>query len=163
MKLSTLNFKHNDEDGCHDITLTLHDCVADKIEFADGWLRFYLPDGLWVNPNHEDSPLEKTVRTDAAVVDFKIKDLDDIRVTVFIRNRFRKTRVEFWDMHELMDAVNSGACSLEFFFQYRASFEQMWDCAIRSEKKPYYRDCQLHLPETEAIYRWNNLIPEYEW
>ena len=159
----TMAFKHNDGDTCHNNTVTLHDCIVDKIEYFDGYLRFYLPDGLWVNPNHKDSTLDKTVRTNPAVVDFKAEDIDDITVTVFIRKRFGRSRVEYWDMHELMEAVNSGICKLEFVYQYRACFEQLWQCSIRSKKKPYYRDCQLHLPGTEAVYRWNDLIPEWEW
>lgn len=156
-------FIHIDGDACHDQTLTLHDCVAEKVCFLDGFLRFYLPDGLWITPVHDANDLNKTVRTDAAVVDFRIENVDDIIVQVFTRYRFRKTKVEIWEMRDLMNAINKGDCTLEFIYQYRTHFEQMWHCAIRSKRKPYYRECQLHLPETDAVFCWNHLRPEHEW
>ena len=156
-------FKHNDKDSCHSNTLTLHDCVAERIDFCDGYLRFVLTDGFWITPNHNDNNFGNTVRTDAAIVDFNIRNMSDITVRVFTPSIFKKTKVEIWEMRELMQTVNSGSCSIEFISQYRAYFEQMWHCAIRSKKKPYYRECQLHLPETEAIFRWNNLRAECEW
>ena len=158
-----MRFKHNDPDNFHDKEITLHDCYAEKIIYADGFLRFYLSDGFWVTPYHEENNLNRTVRTDAAVVDFRIENIDDIILDVFTRNIFKKTKSELWEMNELMNGINSGKCTIEFIHQYRTFFEQMWQCAIRSEKKPYYRECQLHLPETEAIFRWNNLRPDCEW
>ncbi len=156
-------FKHNDEDSCHDNTLTLHDCIANKIAFKDSTLRFTLSDGFWITSNHNDNNLGKTVRTDAAIVDFHIDDINDITIHVFTKNIFKKTNVESWDMNELMEDINNGKISIEFITQYRTHFEQLWRCAIRSKKKPYYRECQLHLPETKAIFRWNNLRAECEW
>ena len=156
-------FKHNETDACHDKTITLHDCIADRVCFSDNILRFYLPDGFWVTPLHEDNNLDKTVRTDAAVVDFRLDGIDSIYLCVFTQNFFKKTRVEAWEMRDLMREINSGKCSIEFIYQYRTHFEQMWLCEIRANKKPYFRECQLHLPETEATFRWNNLRPDREW
>ena len=71
--------------------------------------------------------------------------------------------VENWDLKDLVAAVNSGRCVLEFITQYRAYHEQMWHCAIRSGKQPWYRECQLFLPGAEAVYCWNVLRPDREW
>ena len=160
------NFKHIDPDEFHDNVLTLHDCEADHVSYVDGILRFRFPDGFWVTPHHKENSSEKTVRTDASVVDFSIKDIGDTMVYVFTRHRFlwfRKTSVAIWNMEQLISLVNSGKCTLEFITQYRTYGEQMWRCAIRSNKKPYYRECQLYLPETEATFFWNDLRPECEW
>ena len=160
------NFKHTDPDDFHGKELTLHDCISDKILFKDNILRFYLLDGFWVTPHHEENPSEKVVRTDASVVDFSVEDIDDILVRVFTRNTWcwsRKTSVEIWDMEQLISSVNSGKCTIEFITQYRTYCEQMWHCAIRSNKKPYYRECHLHLPNTKATYYWNNLRFDREW
>ena len=160
------NFKHINPDEYHGKKLTLHDCTADKILFENNTLRFYLPDGFWVTPHHEENSSEKTVRTDVSVVEFSIKDIDDIMVYVFTRHRFlwfRKTSVAIWNMEQFVSLVNSGKCTLEFITQYRTYGEQMWHCAIRSNKKPYYRECQLYLPETEATFFWNGLRLEREW
>ena len=160
------NFKHIEPDEFHDKELTLHDCVADRVSYVDGILRFHFPDGFWVTPLHEENSSEKTVRTDASLVDFSIDDIDEITVRVFDRNTWcwsRKTIAEIWHMEQLISAINSGKCTIEFITQYRTYSEQMWHCAIRSNKKPYYRECQLYLPETEATFFWNDLRPEREW
>lgn len=160
------NFKHIDPDEYHGKELTLHDCIANKISFESNTLRFYLPDGLWVTPYHKENTYGKTLRTDAAAVSFSAEDMDDITVRVFTKNTWcwsRKTCVENWHMEQLMTAVNSGNCTLEFLTQYRSHYEQLWHCVIHSPKRPYYRECQLYLPAAEATFFWNDLHPDREW
>ena len=160
------NFNHIDPDEFHGKELTLHDCIADKISFENNTLRFYLPNGFWVTPHHEVNSSEKTVRTDASVVDFSIEDIDDISVRVFTRNTWcwsRKMSVENWHMEQLISKVNNGRCTIEFVTQYKSHYEQMWHCVIHSNKKPYYRECHLHLPNTNATFYWNNLLLDREW
>ena len=160
------NFKHRDPDAFHDKELTLHDCVAEHVSWADGILRFRFPDGFWITPNHKENHCDKVVRTDASVVDFSTEDIDDITVRVFTGNACwgsRKTTVETWHMEQLISAVNSGNCTIEFITQYRSYYEQLWHCTIRSRKKPYYRECHLHLPNTRAVFCWNNLCPDRQW
>ncbi|MBQ7818028.1 MAG: hypothetical protein IJ388_04460 [Oscillospiraceae bacterium] len=161
--MSEIVFKHREADDCHDVTLTLHDCIADKVNFSDNILRFYLPDGIWITPLHKDNKLSKTVRTDAAIVDFRITNFDDIILYVYTRGVFKRTQAKICKMHDLMRDINSGKYSFEFISQYRSHFEQMWHCAIHSKKKPYYMECQLHLPAAEAIFHWNNLRPDQQW
>ncbi len=160
------NFKHVDPDAFHDRELTLHDCIAEKISVDKGLLHFYLPDGFWVTPHHKENDSGKTVRTGAATVSFSIEDIEDISVCVFTRDTWfwsRKTHVENWHMEQLIAAVNRGKCTFEFVTQYRSYYEQMWHCVIHSNRKPYYRECQLFLPKTKATFCWNNIRPEREW
>lgn len=157
------SYIHNDPDHYHDEKLTLHDCIAEKVVYKDGVLRFFVPDGFWITPNHEASDLNKTVRTDASQVDFCIDGIDDVAIHVYTRTLFKKTKVEFWDAKKLIDAVNSGKCSVEFLYQYRCFFEQMWSCELHFNKKPYFRECQIYIPQAKATYRWNNLLPDREW
>ena len=160
------NFKHIDPDAFHGKELSLHDCISERILFKNNTLRFYLPYGFWVTTHHKTNLSGKVVRTDASTVDFSIEDIDDIFIRVFTRHRwlwFRNTRAELWDIEKLIDSVNRGKCTLEFITQYRTYGEQMWHCAIRSDKKPYYRECHLHLPNAQATFCWNNLCPDREW
>ncbi len=164
--MTSKTFKNIDPDEYHGKELTLHDCIADKISLENNTLRFSLPDGFWVTPHHKANSSEKVVRTDASAVDFFVEDINDIIVRVFTRHRwmgFRNTSVELWDMEQLISKVNSGKCTIEFITQYRTYYEQMWHCAIRSNKKPYYRECQLHIPNTNATFYWNNLCLDCEW
>ncbi|MBQ8830447.1 MAG: hypothetical protein IJ017_02490 [Oscillospiraceae bacterium] len=160
-----MTYKHNDPDIFHGKELSLHDCVADKITYENGVLSFNLPEGFWITTNHDANDLENVIRTDSARVDFRVDDILDVSVDVYIRKRniIKRTIVQYWDAQDLIDAVNSGKCTIEFIYQYRTFFEQMWQCVIRSEKKPYYRECYLHIPGTEVIYRWNNLRPDHTW
>ena len=75
-------FKHNDPDDCHDNTVILHDCIAEKIMYKNGILCFEFPDGIWVTPLHEANGLGETVRTTAARADFQIEDINDVEVYV---------------------------------------------------------------------------------
>ena len=159
-------FPHTDPDRFHGRELTLHDCVADRIAVEGNILRFSLPDGFWVTKHHNENDTGKVVKTDGAAVVFSVEDPEDVSLTVFIRKRllrFRWTVVEQWELKDLVEAVNSGRCVLEFITQYRSYYEQMWHCAIRSGKKPWYRECQLFLPQAEGTYCWNRLRPDREW
>lgn len=160
------NFKHIDPDEFHGKELSLHDCIANKILFENKKLHFFFPDGFWITPHHKVNNSNKLVQTDASVVNFSVDDIDDILVRVFTRHRcllFRKTSVKFWDMEQLIAFVNSGKCTVEFIRQYRTYGEQMWHCAIRSNKKPYYRECDLFFSDTNATFCWNNLCFDREW
>jgi hypothetical protein len=164
--VSRKDFLHTDPDLFHGRELTLHDCVAERIVLEGNILRFSLPDGFWVTTYHNENDIGKVVKTDGAAVAFSVEDPEDVSLTVFIRKRlfwFRWTVVEQWELKDLVEAVNSGRCVLEFITQYRSYYEQMWHCAIRSGKKPWYRECQLFLPGAEAAYSWNKLRPDREW
>jgi hypothetical protein len=159
-------FLHTDPDRFHDHELTLHDCVAERIALDGNVLRFSLPDGFWVTTHHPGNDTGKVIKTDGAVVAFSVEEPEDVSLTVFVRKRwlwFRRTVAESWELKDFMSAVNSGKCVLEFITQYRSHCEQMWHCAIRSNKKPWYRECQLFLPAAEATYYWNKLRPDHEW
>lgn len=151
-------FIHNDPDDYHDSKLTLHDCIADKISFKNNVLSFNFSDGFWITPEHEVTSLSNTVRTDGAQVDFEIKpdEFFEIYLDVFRKRRFCKKTVEYWELDELIKAFDSGKYQLEFIYQYRTHFEQMWQCMLHY-KGCWYAECQLHIPYCTATYRWNNL------
>ncbi len=156
-------FKHAEPDRAGDQTISLHDCTVNKIVLNEKTIQFFLPDGLWVTTFHRDNQLDKVVRSDAAVVEFAIDSVSDIMLEVRNRFIFGKTIVKIENIRELADAVNKGECTLEFIYGYRTYFEQMWECAIHSKKKPYYRECQLHLPGARATYYWNDLRSDCSW
>ena len=162
--MCNIEFFHNDPDNFHDTKLTLHDCFADKITYSNNILSFDFPDGFWVCSNHEDSNLSKTVRTDSAKVDFTVTPDQhfEIYLDVFKKRKYLNTIVEYWDIDKLMDAVNGGKYQLEFVYQYRTHFEQMWLCYLHYQGC-MYRECQLHIPYSTATYRWNNLREECVW
>ena len=157
-------FMYNDPDDYHDSKITLHDCVANKISFNNNVLSFSLPDGFFVCPNHEASLLSNGVRTGGAQVDFAVTPDEhfDVYAEVFKKRKFRKTVVEYWDLEKLIKSINSGKYQIEFIYQYRTHFEQMWLCNLRY-KGCYGNECQLHIPYSTATYRWNNLREDCPW
>lgn len=156
-------FKHNDPDSYHGIKISLHDCIAEKITFEDNILTFYFPDGICITPNHEASDLDYTFQTDAAEAVFHVDSTDDIYAEVFGQTYFRKTYVTYWNIRDLMKAVNIKGCGFEFLYQYRSFHEQLWECELRYGKKPYSRTVYLHIPGATASFFWNNLLPDHEW
>ena len=159
------SFLHNDPDAFQGHEISLHDCVANHITCDNGILRFDFSDGFWITLHHHANRSGKTLRTDAAMAEFTVEDMEDISLLIFTKKGWPRscTCVENWRMEELASAVNQGKCVLEFITQYRTCTEQMWICAIRSEKRPYYRELQLYLPKTDAVYCWNNLCSDCEW
>ena len=164
--MSYKTFKYINPDEFHNKELTLHDCIADKITFENKALRFYLPDGFWVTPHHKENLTNKVVRTDASVVNFTVEDINEITVRVFTKNTWcwsRKETAEIWHIDQLISAINNNKCTIEFITQYRTYGEQLWQCVIHSPKKPYYRECQIYLPNATANYCWNKLCLDREW
>lgn len=96
----------------------LHDCIADKIVYRNGFLQFEFPDGFWITTNHEANSLEKVVRTDSSQVDFRIDNINDVNIHVYTESLFGKMKVEFWNINKLIEYVNNKKYLIEFIYQY---------------------------------------------
>lgn len=155
-------YKHYDSD---DGFLSLHDCDAKKIEFRDGTLTFFFPDGFWVLPEHEASDLKQVVRTDEAQVDFLLEDQDESNATIYVftQSPFGKVIREEWPVAKLLDAINRMGFRLEFLYQYKGYNERIFDCWLWFDKKPYHRECELRIAASQVIYCWNNLCEDQPW
>ncbi len=145
--------------------LTLHDCDADKISLEEGILSFYFENGFWITPEHKSSHLKQTVRTDSSKVDFHLLqgDKSSIIIYVFTKKAFGKIIREEWDLTRLINTVNSGHGKLEFLYQYKSDNEQMIECCLFFDKKPYFAECLLKIPQTKVVYCWNNLCEDNVW
>ncbi len=156
-------FKHHDPDRFHGQELTLHDCKAEKIFCENQMLRFCFPEGVWITDGHPENRLQKTVRTDAAVVEVHVDDIEDVTIDVFVPGWFGKTTVCNWSVNELAKNINSGTHTLEFIDLYRSYSEQLWVCELHSAKKPYHQRCHLYLPGADAVFHWNVLRSDCTW
>lgn len=151
-------YTHTDTD---DSVLSLHDCDANRIQFENGILSFYFPNGFWVTPSHHANNCGKTVRTDFSQVDYHIDD--DVSIYVFRKNIFGKIiRIE-WTLEELVHLINNNTFSLEFLYQYKGYNEELLKCLLHFDKEPYHYECQIEIPTSKVLYRWNNLCYEKSW
>lgn len=160
--MSESAYKHYDTD---DRFLSLHDCYAQKVSFKNGILSFYFENGFWITSEHELNCLEKTVRTDSSKVEFHFSQNDENDVTfyVFSKTIFGKVVREEWQLNKLINAINSNNCKLEFLYQYKGYNEQIIECWLWSDKKPYHKECQLKISATKVVYCWNDLCEEKTW
>ena len=155
-------YKHCDID---DKFITLHDCYAKNIRIEDGVVSFYFENGFWVTPDHEHNDLSETVRTDSSKVDFCIEqeNCEEVTVHVLKKNFFKSTVRKEWSLNKLADFVNNRGFSLEFLYQYKSYNEQMIDCQLHFDKRPYSYECQLKIPVSKVVYCWNDLCKDKTW
>lgn len=157
--MSYLHNEHNE--SC----LSLHDCRADRVALKDGVLSFRFSEGFWVSNNHPENPTGKTVRTDAARVDYVLRDSrgSDVSIDLFTRLKSRYALRRSFDLPQFMEIVNRSGWELEFLYQYPDYWNRIIECVLCLPKKPYWKECQLKLDVSEVVYRWNNLRSEDEW
>lgn len=151
-------YTHIDTD---DSALSLHDCHTDRVQFENGILSFYFPDGFWVTPSHRANNSDETVRTDSSQVDYHIDD--DVSIYVFRQNIFKKTIRTEWTLDELIHLVNNNTFGLEFLYQYKRYSEQLIKCLLHFDRAPYHYECQIEIPTSKVVYRWNSLFSEKTW
>ena len=157
-----MGYLHNEKNEEH---LTLHDCRADRAELKNGILSFLFPEGFWVSSSHPDNPTGKTVRTDAARVDYVLRDPDgdDVRAELFRRLKYPYALRRSYDLFPFLEIVNRDGWELEFLYQYPDYWNRIIECVLWMPKRPWRKECQLKVDVSEVIYRWNNLRPEEEW
>ena len=157
-----MEFIHCDTDEKY---LTLHDCFAERAYLEDGKLGFEFKDGFWILPDHPESNLSEVVRTDFSKAEYVLGRGHgfDVVVYVFEKTFFKKTVRTEWTVQKLMKEINSGKCRLEFLYQYVDDNCRIVECALRSDKKPYYRECMIKIYAPKVCYYWNNLREDCVW
>ena len=157
-----MSYLHNEKT---EQNLSLHDCRADRMELKDGVLSLRFPGGFWVSGDHPENPTGKTVRTDAARVDYVLRDAKgtDVSADVFTRLKHPLSLRRSYNLSEFMEIINRQGWELEFLYQYPDYWNRIIECVLCLPKKPYWKECQLKLDVSEVIYRWNDLRTDEEW
>ena len=142
--------------------IILHDCYATAITVIDENLNLEFADGFWIVGNSKYNSHEETLRTDLSHLQFTNCDFEDINISLFKDYRlFRNslfTIKKNLSLEELYTKVNSGQWNLEFIEEYYAYSSALFQCAIHTEYKPYYYDCQIEIGRyDEMVYYWDNL------
>ena len=155
-------YLHNEKNEEH---LSVHDCRADRAALHDGVLTFWFTEGFWVLGSHPDNPTGKTVRTDAARVDYVLRDPrgEEVSADVFtgLKSPFALRRA--YELPKFLEIVNRSGWALEFLYQYPDYWNRIIECVLCLPKRPYWKECLLKLDVSEVVYRWNGLRPEEEW
>ena len=157
-----MTFSHHDHDEKY---LTLHDCIATRAYLENGILGFEFEDGFWISPDHPASNLAKMVRTDFSKVEYTLTDGKDYDVTVYVfTHAFEKrTTGEEWTLEELLDAINSEECELEFLYQYLGYHARIVECDLNFNKKACHKKCLIKITARKVGYYWNNLREDRPW
>ena len=157
-----MNFSHYDHDEKY---LALHDCIATRAYFENGKLGFEFEDGFWISPDHPASNLAKMVRTDFSKVEYTLTDGKDYDVMVYVFTRAfeKRTTGEEWTLEELLDAINSGKCELEFLYQYLGFHARIVECDLNFTKEACHKKCLIKITARKVGYYWNNLREDRPW
>lgn len=155
-------YLHNEKNGEY---LSRHDCRADRAELRDGVLSFFFPEGFWVLSAHPDNPTGKTVRTDAARVDYVLRDArgEDASAELFTRLKYPFALRRTYDLAPFLSMLNQEGFELEFLYQYPDYWSRIIECWLWIPKRIRHKECQLKLDVSEVIYQWNDLHPDEVW
>ncbi len=84
-------------------------------------------------------------------------------IYVFKKNIFGKTiRIE-WTLEKLVRLVNNNTFSLEFLYQYKTYNKELLKGWLHFCKEPYGDECQIEIPTSKVVYRWNYLCYDKTW
>ena len=143
--------------------ISLHDCVATGMEIGDRVISFTFADGICIGKKHPRNTYGKTLRTDAAQVDFNLPvGTPDDNVTCYVfygKKNGKATRKKF-KTEKLMRRINENGCRLEFLDAYKGGDAVVYECSLSRKKKPGSRECILVIRTDGASYRWNELCPQ---
>ena len=156
-----MTFSHLDHDEKY---LALHDCIAKRAYFENGKLGFEFEDGFWISPDHPKSNLTKMVRTDFSKVEYTLMDGKDYDVVVYVFTHAfdKRTTGEEWTLRELLDAINSQKCELEFLYQYLDFHARIVECDLNFHQASH-KKCLIKITAREVAYYWNNLREDRPW
>ncbi|MBR4070946.1 MAG: hypothetical protein IKK26_00125 [Clostridia bacterium] len=147
--------------------VSLHDCIAEKVYFQDGVLGFEFEDGFWILPGHQESNNDKPVRTDCSKAEFVLSEncIDDFCVYVFKKYLFGITVRKELSIKKFIDRINRKKNGFEFLYQYTDEnmSMRMIEGVFRSERKPYFEECELRIYTDIVNYYWNNLREDRVW
>ena len=139
---------------------SLHDCFAESVEYNDGKLTFYFPDGIfyddddydddWPNTgeaavtfkaNHE---LHPSMEWEPYLYVFEEKDgLEDNAIAICKK----------YSAAQLAEKINSGVLELEFAYRYDGFNGKIFTCWVHSGRLCWMGE--LFIPAGGEIYRWN--------
>ena len=143
--------------------ISLHDCQATGMTVGDRVISFTFADGICIGKKHPRNTYGKTLRTDAAQVDFNLPvGTPDENVTCYVfygRKNGKAVRKKF-SVEKLMRRINDRKCPLEFLYAYKGGDTMIYECSLKRKKKPGTRECILVIRTDGVSYRWNELCPQ---
>ncbi len=147
--------------------ISLHDCVANGVEFSDGVMSLSLDDGFWMLADSKYNFCGEKVRTDKSKINF-IDFEENLSVFyVFKRHylfgkRLCTTRKKL-ELKILFDKINSGEWEIEFNEQYNAFHRVLFFGGVTTKKKIRAFEFQMVIDCEKMEYCWNNICPDRKW
>ena len=143
--------------------ISLHDCRATALALNGNELSFTFADGICLGKKHPRNTYGKTLRPGEAQVSFNLpagKPDENVTCYVFFEKKNGTTLRKQFSVEKLMRKINEKGRPLKFLHVYRSGNTLIYKCALRRNKKPGSRECQLILRTESVSYSWNDLQPE---
>ena len=106
---------------------------------------------------------ERKPEPDQAVIETVEKRIHELYNEITTNTVFINYNEAQNELNQLMQKVNDGECELEFLYQYTNGVGRIIECELRTNEKPYRRECNLKLLTKEVTYLWNDLRPDATW
>ena len=142
--------------------ISLRDCKATGMTIGERVISFTFADGIFIGKKHPRNTYGKTLRTDAAQVDFNLPvGAPDENVTCYVfyeKKNGRAIRRQF-PLEKLMARINDCGCPLEILYACKGGDRVIYQCRLARKKKSGSRECLLEIRTDGASFRWNELRP----
>ncbi len=145
--------------------ISIHDCLAHRVTVENGMLTFYFPEGIWVIPGHPSNPTEDMVCTGPAKMTLEpfCGDVWDWNVQSLYTLRYPWQLARWWKPEKFVEALNRGSFRVEFINWYIAPVTALFQCALRSDRRPRYRDCNIQMDVKNIVCHWETMNFDRVW
>lgn len=142
-------YNHTDFSGDF---ISLHDCTATEIGYADGVLSLTFDGGFWMKEVHHANKQDKNVRTGKAKVEFTSESAPAI--FVFKKNLFGKLTKKELAADALAELVKSKSTELKILGQFPADNGILIKCWAKDTKSDKVSECHIELTPKKTRYYW---------
>ncbi len=138
-------------------SVSLHDCLADRLEVFGDRLEFVFENGFTLTPRTALNPEDACADTGRAALVFTGAEAE-----FYLYREHRLfgirlcTTVKQLSMEQLAQKLGSGRWKLEFIGEHYGYRSAVYTCWIHRRRRPWFMDCRLDVCYEQAEYFWND-------
>ncbi len=145
--------------------ISIHDCIAQRMTLEKGILTFHFPEGIWVIPGHPSNPTENMVRTGPARMELELLSDDPTWLKVQSSRHLSGpwSLTKEWKTEAFLEALNAGKFRLEFISWHWDFHNPLFQCALHSDRRPWYQNCTLEVTARNVVCHWETMNFNRVW